>query len=767
MVTHNSSRMWNNWLFFSVLNVALCLVFPLAGFGNDGPTSSHLSQERKVALTEDAPLSLRCSSIKGSWCLDFHLQKEVPWRTAPRGAVECPDNCNVGRCNYDTGYCDCPVGWAGPACKMRQKRPCTNSFRSPEDNRTEPLSHIGPDKRDLNWTAMGLTPSRCYGICDDDFGLCYCDGPMGRIPAPDDAPPGTPPIRRGRPLINLHDMPNTTYDGKPVPGGVQPYDNVYGPEGYCNVTKPKWAAGCGGPEDLNGEYCDEPNESFCPGGCSGHGTCNLGFCKCDEGYYGHDCARRKAGLPLLPSRLGDIPWVANQVHEPPAAMEPVPKPMRKRPLIYVYDLEPMYQSKLLQYRLASAWCTHRYYIRRNQTRFSEWCYGVESALHEYLLISEHRTFDPEEADFFYVPYYGTCMIWPVLHWADFPYFHTTGGPRILQVINMLVEIVEWIDKMHPFWRRRGGRDHIFLFPHDEGACWAPNVLLNATWLTHWGRTDLVHESKTSFEADNYTKDYVGWRQPEGFVKLIRGHPCYDPVKDLVIPIWRPPQHYWRSPLLSAPAKPRDIFLFFRGDVGKRRTILYSRGVRQKIYKLAKDNDWAVKYRVLIGDGSDVPGDYSDMLSRSLFCLVATGDGWSARTEDAVLHGCIPVVIIDGVHIKFETVFNVDDFTIRIPEANASRILEILQAIPEAKVRSMQAHLGRVWHRYRYANLPGLASELRRHMENNVADPLSREAAELSARKEVRLPRPFKGDPAVDDAFTTIMQWLYSRIPFTR
>ncbi len=70
-------------------------------------------------------------------------------------------------------------------------------------------------------------------------------------------------------------------------------------------------------------------------------------------------------------------------------------------------------------------------------------------------------------------------------------------------------------------------------------------------------------------------------------------------------------------------------------------------------------------------------------------------------------------------------------------------------------------------RYRYANIPGLAAELRRIMDGNARDPLTQEAAQLSSTKEVRLPRPFKGDPAVDDAFATIMQWLYSRIPHTR
>ena len=33
----------------------------------------------------------------------------------------------------------------------------------------------------------------------------------------------------------------------------------------------------------------------------------------------------------------------------------------------------------------------------------------------------------------------------------------------------------------------------------------------------------------------------------------------------------------------------------------------------------------------------------------------SGDGWSARLEDAVLHGCIPVIIIDNVHVVFESI----------------------------------------------------------------------------------------------------------------
>lgn len=42
--------------------------------------------------------------------------------------------------------------------------PCYRLVRTNEDERKEPASHIGADKRDLNWTAAGVTPSRCYGM---------------------------------------------------------------------------------------------------------------------------------------------------------------------------------------------------------------------------------------------------------------------------------------------------------------------------------------------------------------------------------------------------------------------------------------------------------------------------------------------------------------------------------------------------------------------------------------------------------------------------
>ncbi len=79
---------------------------------------------------------------------------------------------------------------------------------------------------------------------------------------------------------------------------------------------------------------------------------------------------------------------------------------------------------------------------------------------------------------------------------------------------------------------------------------------------------------------------------------------------------------------------RDILLFFKGDVGLNRDPPYSRGVRQKLYKLSKDGGWREKHRIFILGPQEAYGQYSQLLSRSIFCLVATGG------SAAVVGGCL-------------------------------------------------------------------------------------------------------------------------------
>ncbi|KAL6749482.1 exostosin-like glycosyltransferase [Haematococcus lacustris] len=723
----------------------------------------------------------RCRVTRSTWCGQYHKQPPLAWAPAPRGSKLCPNNCSfTGNCNHDTGQCDCPAGWEGLDCSTRRSRPCTNRFRSAGD---EPAGHIDVNGRDLDWTVPGWKSTRCPGICDDTYAACYCDGKYGFIPPPPPSaqhPYGSPPVKYGR-VLGDHCHPSTTYDGRRVSWGHTSYEKVYGASGWCNATiAPEDSCGCY-QDGYYGNECEKRYEQTCMNQCSGHGECVVGFCKCHDGWYGTDCARKIAGAPMEPSLHESQPWLRQHVGLPLEAQPQLPSTPRKRPLIYIYDLPPAYNARMLQYRVYGPTCVWRMYGADNHTVTQDNnVYGVEPYFWEALSQSQYRTFDPEQADFFYVPLFISCWLLPVWSIADYPWWHGPSPNRVHQASNLMLEVQQWLQKTHPWWDRRGGRDHVWLTPHDEGACWAPRVITdNSIILTHWGRMDANHTSNTAYGADNYSEPIRNAWQKTDWRLNWQGGRCYHPDKDLVIPSWKPPHHFKASPLMGALPLERDVLFYFKGDVGKSRLQWYSRGIRQKLYKLSIKEQWREKYTIMIGDRNDLPPGYSEWLARSKYCLVAPGDGWSGRMEDAILHGCVPVIIMDQVHAVFETILDVDQFAVHITEAQMAQLPTILLSIPDDKWQRMQRRITHIWHRYAYATGPLQGSGIvkvwkqgsQAARENRLASVDERQLKDRPAFTPPTLakagPRPVTQWPFEDDAFHTIMQWLYSRIPHTR
>ncbi|GFH23456.1 uncharacterized protein HaLaN_21070 [Haematococcus lacustris] len=243
----------------------------------------------------------------------------------------------------------------------------------------------------------------------------------------------------------------------------------------------------------------------------------------------------------------------------------------------------------------------------------------------------------------------------------------------------------------------------------DGPCYMPtSIYQNASFLLHWGRMDPEHTSG----------------------------------KDLVIPAFKHYHHFHTSNLLGVPPVNRDILLSF---------------------KLAQEDGWRKKYNIVIGSRDNYPADYSMMLSRSVFCLVVPGDGYATRAEDAILHGCLPLVIMDNVHAVYETILDWSKFSIRVPQARMAELPQILQAVNQTTILQMQRELAKVQHRFAY-----------------TTGPLQRHGLRLRYRdtqhiRDSELPHLPKGHPFVplsrfplrNDAFHTIMQWLYGRIKETR
>lgn len=70
-----------------------------------------------------------------------------------------------------------------------------------------------------------------------------------------------------------------------------------------------------------------------------------------------------------------------------------------------------------------------------------------------------------------------------------------------------------------------------LTPLPTGSCWAPTSVNASIWLTHWGRMELDHRSHSAYLGDNYSEDtQCAATQPDGWLKFIKGHPCYNPEK---------------------------------------------------------------------------------------------------------------------------------------------------------------------------------------------------------------------------------------------
>lgn len=65
-----------------------------------------------------------------------------------------------------------------------------------------------------------------------------------------------------------------------------------------------------------------------------------------------------------------------------------------------------------------------------------------------------------------------------------------------------------------------------------------------------------------------------------------------------------------------------------------------------------------------------------------------GDGWSARFEDAVTSGCIPVIIQDNIYVPFEGWLDVSSIAIRVAEADIERLHEIIDSVSPERIAEL-------------------------------------------------------------------------------
>ncbi|KAJ3674017.1 hypothetical protein LUZ60_006009 [Juncus effusus] len=608
----------------------------------------------------------------------------------------CENNCSgQGICNHDLGECRCFHGFDGKRCERALHLECNL-----------PGSEIRPFGP---WIV-----SICPAHCDTSRALCFCGqgSKYPHRPVPESCGFKIIPPQNGKPkLTDWYQADKNIFT-----------TNISEP-GWCNVdptdaysSRVKFKEECDCKYDcLWGRFCEVPTVCSCLNQCSGNGLCRGGFCQCESGYYGIDCS-----IPTSQSLSQSWPSFLQPSQTPPVRNSTgndinitgdddsvdgnIKVVVRKRrPLVYVYDLPPEFNSHLMEGRHYKLECVNRIYNENNRTLWTPMLYGAQVALYESILASPHRTLNADEADYFYVPVLDSCLITRA---DDAPHLRMRehGHLRSHMTLDYYKMAYDHIAEKYPFWNRSSGRDHIWFFSWDEGACYAPKEIRPGIMLSHWGNTNTKHpNSTTAYWADMWDSIPSSKR---GF------HPCFDPTKDLVLPAWKPPNPgaLWLK-LWERPRKERTTLFYFNGNLGPayengRPEDTYSMGIRQKLAaqfgstpnkqgKLGKQHTANITVTPLRAQ------NYYEEISRAVFCGVLPGDGWSGRMEDSVMNGCIPVIIQDGIFLPYENVLNYESFAVRILEDDIPKLVTILKGYNETEIEHMLSNVRKIWQRFLY------------------------------------------------------------------
>ncbi|XP_015937882.1 probable beta-1,4-xylosyltransferase IRX10L [Arachis duranensis] len=294
--------------------------------------------------------------------------------------------------------------------------------------------------------------------------------------------------------------------------------------------------------------------------------------------------------------------------------------------VFVYELPSKYNKKILQ----------------KDPRCLNHMFAAEIFMHRFLLSSPVRTLNPEEADWFYTPVYTTCDLTP------------NGLPLPFKSPRMMRSAIQLISSNWPYWNRTEGADHFFLTPHDFGACfhYQEEKAIERGILTLLKRATLVQ----TFGQ--------------------RNHVC---LKDgsITIPPYAPPQKIYAH--LIPENTPRSIFVYFRGlfyDVGNDpEGGYYARGARAAVWENFKDNP-------LFDISTDHPTTYYEDMQRAVFCLCPLGWApWSPRLVEAVVFGCIPIIIADDIVLPFADAIPWEEIGVFVDEEDVPKLDTILTSIP--------------------------------------------------------------------------------------
>ncbi|ORZ01217.1 exostosin family-domain-containing protein [Syncephalastrum racemosum] len=296
----------------------------------------------------------------------------------------------------------------------------------------------------------------------------------------------------------------------------------------------------------------------------------------------------------------------------------------------------------------------------------------ESTIHQLYV-----TRNPDEADFFFIPFFGSCYLyhcWSVNGWR--------WDERCDVDTKYVDPMMDMVIHQYPYWNQTNGRTHIMIHPMDQ--------------------TFTYYKNNERFQPAIFFKTVGDKRR-----KWMYRHRYH---RDIVIPsATRIVHHLGIDPMnyLSQDGQPkqghRDIFALFHGCCDDTQVDdEYSNGIRSLFFRYFADYPG---YEIGRGLADE---EYAAKLAHTKYGLSPMG--WTLDTTriwEFMAFGVVPVVIADGIIEPFEFDVDWDSFIVRIRRDEVHRLDEILRGIDdktyESKRRKLWEHGRRVglekdaWH----------------------------------------------------------------------
>ncbi|CAE7212047.1 RPS3A [Symbiodinium sp. CCMP2456] len=298
-----------------------------------------------------------------------------------------------------------------------------------------------------------------------------------------------------------------------------------------------------------------------------------------------------------------------------------------------------------------------YDVPENLTRHPLHCvlgqWGTEVLFHQYFLSSACRTLDPEQAELFYVPIYGTCLFTKDALDNDADASERIWDPLIRRIFAQ------------PWAQRNKLMDHIFLFADGQSA-------------RIWDSYDLVRSEAVFLMVESKCPT---WDEPMRRYSDIKA--CSSGWKDIIIPGHIDYARLQAMRRYNRPTAQRELIMTFHGSHSGNKEVYDQCAVRDKVMELAQFAGVDV--------GGFVP-NYLEIKGNAHFCLIPAGTSpWTNQLYESIQCGCIPVILSDEYEVAFQHLIDWRRISIKWPEALVGKELyEFLASISLETIAAMKA-----------------------------------------------------------------------------